>query len=53
LLNPEWKVREKDRVAKVYLEDKIKEEGLDTQTILRSYKQYLNMLKDIDICINM
>jgi hypothetical protein len=39
-LNPEWKEREKDRIAKEYLEMKIKEKGLDTKMILKSIWSY-------------
>lgn len=35
LLNPEWNEREKDRIARGYLENKIKEEGIDPKIILR------------------
>lgn len=39
-LNPEWKEREKDRIAKEYLEIKIKENGIDTTTILKCIWSY-------------
>jgi len=40
LLNPEWKEREKDRAAKEYLENRIKAEGIDSKTILKSIWSY-------------
>lgn len=40
-LNPEWVIeREKDRIAKEYLEAKINEKGIDTKTILKSIWSY-------------
>ena len=39
-LNPEWKEREKDRIAKNYLEEKIREKCLDEKDILKCIWSY-------------
>lgn len=39
-LNPEWKEREKDRISKIYLEEKIREKCLDNRNILKNIWSY-------------
>ncbi|GEM_PF-747492 len=39
-LNPEWKEREKDQIAAEYLETKIRESGIDIESILKRIWSY-------------